>query len=88
MHITKKFNQFEITAAIAPNATMSKIKPRREIISPVRAKPLGLRKHPIPERISPKNQNNHPIIGIQKMKSEINEIIKPAVPTPFEFLPF
>lgn len=58
--------------------------PISEITTPAIARPLGALNNPIQDKINPTNHTNHPKKGIQLTKIASNDIIKPAVPIPFE----
>lgn len=73
-----------IIEAKIPSNIAKIMKSMHDIIKPAIAKPLGLLKTPIKDRIIPINHSIQPIIGTQQKTKPSNAKTKPAVPMPFD----
>ena len=78
-------NYIASAAPIQAKMERKKIIPINDIIRPVTAKPLGLLKMPMNEKIRPNTQTIQPNMGIQPKNNAIKASMKPAVLRLFDF---
>lgn len=67
-----------------PSNMIKIIRSTNDIIKPAIARPLGLLKTPINDRIMPINHNIQPTIGTQQKMKPSKAKTKPAVPIPLD----
>ena len=87
MRVGKKQNIHKWVTApkIAPNTTINKTIPIRDITRPAMARPFGCRVKPTAENINPNIHTIQPKNGTQPKNNAIKARTNPAVPIPLDF---